>query len=77
MIYNDYPIEECIKTVAPLVARGAVFHQKFTCDECGSRQTMETSNLFFKTGKCEACGAITDIAAKGCNYMLKIGFPKP
>jgi transcription elongation factor Elf1 len=68
--YNDYPIEECAATAAPYVARGATFFQKFTCARCGSRQTCDEPNKFFKTAACEACGHVTDIARQGCNYML-------
>ncbi len=68
---KDYPIEECAKTAATL-PRGAVIHQKFTCVRCGSRQTMAVPDKFFTSGVCEECGAETDIARQGCNYVALI-----
>ncbi len=31
---------------------------------------MDEPSKFFATGKCEACGHVTDVRAAGCNYML-------
>jgi hypothetical protein len=44
-------------------------YQKFTCEKCGSRQTMETPNTFYLLGECEECKHVTDIKKKGCGYM--------
>lgn len=65
-----YPIDECVDTVEPLVARGMNIYQQYTCASCGTKQTMPDANIFYKRGKCEECGAITDIEKDGCNYML-------
>lgn len=70
MTHENYPIEECVAKVAPLIKRGATAHQKFTCSTCGSRQTIEEPNKFFTSGKCEECGNVTDIREVGCNYVL-------
>lgn len=67
---SDHPFYEVAKTFAEAVARGDTCHQKFTCANCGTRQTMAEPNLFYKTGKCEECGHITDIEKAGCNFML-------
>lgn len=67
---NDYPINECIEVANKYIENGAKVYQKFTCDKCGSRQTMDEPNTFFKTGRCEACGHVTDIEKRGCNYMV-------
>jgi hypothetical protein len=48
----------------------AMVYQKFTCDNCGTRQTIETPNKLFTKGQCEECKHITDIQAKGCNYTI-------
>lgn len=68
--YNDYPIEECVATADKYIAKGMFAYQKFTCDHCGSRQTMGEPNTFFTSGTCEACGKTTDLKKKGCNYLL-------
>lgn len=68
--YNDYPLQECADAAEKLAAKGLFVFQKFTCDGCGSRQTMDTPNQFFTSGKCEECGTVTDIKKKGCNYLV-------
>lgn len=76
---GDYPLTTCRdraeRLLADSKARGvecSVF-QKFTCASCGSRQTMAMANAFYTTGECEACGAMTDIRAKGCNFAAVFG----
>lgn len=69
---KNHPFLEVAATAAAL-PRGSAFHQKFTCGSCGSRQTMEQPNVMYKTGKCEECGALTDIVAAGCNLLVIIG----
>lgn len=66
--YNDYPIEECINVATPFVAKGVTLYQKWTCQHCGSRQTMGEPNRFFRAGRCEECGGTTVITR--CNYLL-------
>lgn len=70
MTYNDYPIEECVKTADRLIAKGAKVFQKWTCAHCGARETMNEPNVFFKSGKCEDCGKLTNIEKRGCNYLV-------
>lgn len=70
--YNNYSIDECVKTVAPLVARGATFYMKFTCAKCWSRQICDEPNQFFELATCERCGHTSDIKKDGCNYALGI-----
>jgi hypothetical protein len=70
--YNDYPFEEVAAAAQAKVKQGCTIHQKWSCDYCNSRQTMEEANKFFTSGKCEECGKITDIKARGCNYTLII-----
>jgi hypothetical protein len=49
--------------------------QKWSCDHCGARQTMDVPNKFFTRGLCEACGGETDILQRGCNYLLVMTTP--
>jgi hypothetical protein len=68
----DFPLDEVVKQANELFAndRDAILFQKFSCENCGRRQTMETPNKFFARGQCEECGHITDLRVKGCNYMV-------
>jgi hypothetical protein len=66
--YNDYPIEECLDAAIDLIDKGATVHQKWTCGHCGSRQTMEQADTFFRSGICEACKKTTIITK--CNYLV-------
>lgn len=69
--YKDYPIQDCIDAVREKMESGRWHvHQKFTCQHCGSRQTMPTPNKFYATGLCEECDSVTNIEERGCNYML-------
>lgn len=70
MRYNDYPLKECIEAADKIVARGGTVYQKWTCSGCGGRITANNPNTFTVTGHCEDCGHITDIAARGCNYLV-------
>lgn len=67
---NDYPLQECALEAKKIIAKGGSVYQKFTCDKCGSRQTMATPNVFFTSGKCEECSHVTDLTLKGCNYLV-------
>lgn len=68
MQYTDYPIEECAAAAFEKVQRGATIYQKWTCAHCGSRQTMDEPNKFFRAGICEECKGQSPIVK--CNYML-------
>jgi transcription elongation factor Elf1 len=67
---SDHPFYECVDAASALIEKGADVYQKFTCAKCGSRQTMEEKNKFFKTGRCEECGHVTDVESQGCNYLV-------
>jgi transcription elongation factor Elf1 len=71
----DYPFQDVVNTANEILASvpTAQLYQKFTCAHCGARQTMETPNTFHTTGICEECDSVTDIEARGCNYMASIG----
>lgn len=71
-----HPINECMQQADQLLehcGKSAKIYQQFTCAGCGAKQTMDVPNAFFDRGSCEECGAVTDIAANGCNYCLHIG----
>jgi hypothetical protein len=69
-MYKDYPFLEIADAVEAHASRGFSCYQKFTCDNCGSRQTIPDENVMHTKGKCEECGFTTDILKRGCNYML-------
>ena len=75
---NDWPFDEVAEAAAKLVKEGHTIWQKWSCRACGSRQTMAVPNKLFVKGKCEACGALTNIKKRGCNYTLlsTTGIPK-
>jgi hypothetical protein len=64
----DFPLEEVLKSFQELVPKGDTLFQKWTCQHCGSRQTMATPNVLYRTGQCEECGKITEITQ--CNFLL-------
>lgn len=68
--YNDYPFDEVVKKAKEIIAQGGTIHQKFTCEKCGARLGMEEPNVFHATGHCDQCGHITNIRARGCNYLV-------
>lgn len=68
---KDFPLLECAKKAEEHLATGrANVYQKWTCGYCGSRQTMEEANIFYKRGRCEECQQITEIV--NCNYLLEL-----
>lgn len=67
---KDYPIEEVAAMAAPLIEAGATVYQKFTCHNCGSRQTIDEPNTFFHFASCEECGRVTDIETAGCGFLM-------
>jgi hypothetical protein len=75
--YHDISILECERQAQRLIAEGGMVFQKFTCDHCGSRQTMPEPNKFYIGGNCEACGKPTDIARKGCGFALIMSTDMP
>lgn len=67
-----YEVAERAEQVLESYHGAATIFQKWSCAECGARQTMDIPNTFFTVGQCEECGGITDIVATGCNYMLVV-----
>lgn len=70
LTYHDFPFAEVVEEADKLIKAGATVWQKFTCQQCQARQTMETPNVFHELGTCEVCGALTNIRERGCNYLM-------
>lgn len=67
----DYPLLDIAAEAAKHIDQGFTVWQKWTCGHCGSRQTMENPNVFYKSGRCEECGQVTII--EKCGYTLLMG----
>jgi predicted RNA-binding Zn-ribbon protein involved in translation (DUF1610 family) len=70
---KNHPFHEVCRTADERIKEGHTVFQKFTCAQCGERQTMPDANKFYTLGICEECGHTTDIVRDGCNYMLITG----
>jgi hypothetical protein len=64
-----FPLSDILVVTHNMRYEGYVLFQQFNCSGCGIKQTMSEPNSFYTSGKCEACGHVTDIAKDGCNYM--------
>jgi len=74
--YKDHPFMDVCKSADDLVRKGWTTFQKFTCEQCKARQTIDVPNTFYTKGSCEECGHITDLRITGCNLLLMRGaFP--
>jgi hypothetical protein len=69
----DHPFYEVVWSVARMNAAGGTCYQKFTCDGCGNRLTMDVPNKMYTEGACDNCDTITNIEKKGCNFLLIMG----
>lgn len=67
---SDYPFDEIVEAVERHAQNGFNCYQKFTCEKCGERLTMDIPNMLFERGTCDKCGHISDIRKNGCNYLL-------
>lgn len=74
--YKDFPLAEIGPEVERLASAGCQCFQKFSCEKCGSRQTIDEPNHFYTSGKCQECGHVTDITKSGCNYLVIAGSAK-
>lgn len=68
--YNDYPIDLIAESMQKQIARGATTYQKWTCAGCGERVTANEPDTVYRTAKHEDCGHVTDIEARGCNFLF-------
>jgi hypothetical protein len=67
-----HPFWEVAKKAHELMLQGATVYEQFNCAACGIKQTIETPNVWYKTGRCEECGHITNIEKDGCNMMVHL-----
>lgn len=67
--YEDYPFEDAINKADVAVSVGGTVFQKFTCESCGQRLTIDVPNTFHTEGSCDKCGHVTDITKRGCNFL--------
>lgn len=80
--YNDHPLYECAAAADKLARAGCKVYQKWTCEKCGERVTGNEPNHWTEQGLHEersdgsACGHITDLRIKGCNYMVHADTPE-
>lgn len=68
--YINGPFYEVAEAAEKVAAAGGLTFQKFSCTKCSARLTMSEPNKFYKQGTCDQCGALTDIEADGCNFMV-------
>jgi hypothetical protein len=74
MTDHNYPMDDILTEVNKVLENPNVnVFQKFTCAGCGNRLTIEEPNTFYTSGKCDACGHITDIKKDGCNFLVIAG----
>jgi hypothetical protein len=66
----NHPFYEVAAGAKEVIDRGGQVFQKFTCSSCGKRLAMDVPNVFYKTGSCDKCGAITNIEETGCNFLV-------
>ena len=66
----NFPFHDVVRSAEDRIAQGWYVYQKWTCQHCRARQTMPDPNKFYAKGICEECKKLTDIIARGCNYML-------
>jgi hypothetical protein len=68
----DFPFWDALHRAADLIDKGATVHQTFTCATCHVRLTVEAENQFVRTATCEHCGKVTNIEARGCNFIAEL-----
>ena len=73
----DHSFDSVLETARAEITKGHWVCQKFTCTSCGQRLTIGEANVFYTHGTCDQCGAVTDIKATGCNYMLLMAGASP
>jgi hypothetical protein len=76
---RNKPFGAMLHDATELAHKGALVYQTWTCRACQTKQTIEQANAFYTHGKCERCGAITDMLSTGCgmDLILSATDPKP
>ena len=67
--YTDHPLADIERSMRNVRLHGGLAYQKFTCDGCGNRLMIEEPFKLYKQATCDNCSAVTDIQAKGCNFL--------
>lgn len=67
---EDFPFAEVEASCRTAIARGCFIIQKWTCAGCAQRITGGTVNFFCREGHCQHCNTVTDLVARGCNFVL-------
>jgi hypothetical protein len=67
----DRIIEEIAVLADAQIQKGMTIWQKWTCPNCDSRQTMDTPNVLYRSGRCQECGQVNIITV--CGFMLAGG----
>jgi hypothetical protein len=70
---KDFPLDECAQMAIEFLMEHptGTFHQKWTCNHCGERQTMAVAEKFFRAGICEECKQTSVI--KECGFLVVVG----
>lgn len=63
----DGPLEDIVREAEVLRQQGYMCFQRFTCEKCGTRQTMDEPAKFYTHGGCEECKHVTHL--KQCGFM--------
>ena len=69
-MFRDFPFADVVAKAQALEAAGHEVFQKFTCQGCGARLTMDVAGHFFEKGTWDRCETVPDIRKCGCNFML-------
>ena len=70
---KNHPFADVCESAEQRIREGHTVFQKFTCGNCGVRQTIDVPNTFYLYGRCEECNHVTDLRESGCNYLLMTG----
>jgi hypothetical protein len=69
---SDIPFADAVERAELAIRAGFTIYQKFTCQHCRSRQTIDVPNAMYMTGLCEECDSTTNIEAQGCGFMATV-----
>ena len=72
--HHDLPFDEIVALAEVQIRKGATVWFKFTCPNCGTRQTSDTPNTIHTEGyTCEACAHVVFPEVFG--LLLMFGTP--
>tara|TARA_Y100000310_G_scaffold267782_1_gene279962 strand:+ start:4767 stop:5126 length:360 start_codon:yes stop_codon:yes gene_type:complete len=72
--HKDIPAIQLITQVDRLLSEGATVYVKFTCHNCGSRQTSSVPNTFHTHGyNCEECSKVSFPSKFGFSTIMSVG----